>query len=263
MDKYTGIFNTSGDVRDAVEAGSLHNPYMAIVKDGSYMDWNTQGGTPPVPPEPVYSAMPLTFEIISGGTITWLKNDSGVPSRTISYSINGGEWIPITSNSAGVSFSVATGDIVQFIGDNSGGYGDSLGYGNTLKVDGYFKLYGNAFSLISSTGFTEVGGGLLTQRIPQLFKGNTGLTEVVELSIGSNNISNIPSYGLKELFSGCANLNYIKIMMVYNTMVQSQVKNITAGVSSTGTFVKPADMTRWPSGASGIPTGWTVEDAVL
>ena len=32
------------------------------------------------------------------------------------------------------------------------------------------------------------------------------------------------------------------------------------GVSSTGTFVKHPNMTSLPTGVSGIPTGWTVQD---
>lgn len=32
-------------------------------------------------------------------------------------------------------------------------------------------------------------------------------------------------------------------------------------VSTSGTFVKAKDMTSWESGESGIPSGWTVEDA--
>jgi hypothetical protein len=32
------------------------------------------------------------------------------------------------------------------------------------------------------------------------------------------------------------------------------------GVASSGTFVKHPDMTSLPSGVSGIPNGWTVED---
>ena len=33
------------------------------------------------------------------------------------------------------------------------------------------------------------------------------------------------------------------------------------GVSNTGTFVKDPNMTSLPTGASGIPNGWTVQDA--
>ena len=33
------------------------------------------------------------------------------------------------------------------------------------------------------------------------------------------------------------------------------------GVSSTGTFVKNPNMTSWPTGVSGIPNNWTVQDA--
>ena len=37
--------------------------------------------------------------------------------------------------------------------------------------------------------------------------------------------------------------------------------NWVDGVASTGTFVKASDMNNWPTGASGIPKGWTVTNA--
>lgn len=41
MEKHTGIFATSGAVREAVDNSLLYKPYMAIVEDGNYIDWNT------------------------------------------------------------------------------------------------------------------------------------------------------------------------------------------------------------------------------
>lgn len=62
------------------------------------------------------------------------------------------------------------------------------------------------------------------------------------------------------MFYQCVSLNYIKCLTT----------DITAnrctyywgyGVSSTGTFVKDASMSSWTTGDSGIPSGWTVQNA--
>lgn len=67
-------------------------------------------------------------------------------------------------------------------------------------------------------------------------------------------------YCYQHMFQGCTSLNYIKCL----------AEDISAtyctgywvdGVASTGTFVKNPNMTSWLTGHSGIPTGWTVQDA--
>ena len=62
------------------------------------------------------------------------------------------------------------------------------------------------------------------------------------------------------MFQGCTSLNYIKCLATDipdNRCTQEWVR----GVASTGTFVKNASMASWTTGTSGIPTGWTVQDA--
>ena len=62
------------------------------------------------------------------------------------------------------------------------------------------------------------------------------------------------------MFRGCTSLNYIKCLATdipENRCTQEWVR----GVASTGTFVKNASMASWTTGTSGIPTGWTVQDA--
>ena len=56
---------------------------------------------------------------------------------------------------------------------------------------------------------------------------------------------------------GCESLIYIKCLAT-NISASNSSSNWVAYVASTGTFVKPASMTSWSSGASGIPSGWTV-----
>lgn len=62
---------------------------------------------------------------------------------------------------------------------------------------------------------------------------------------------------LAQTFQNCSNLNYIKCMAVGSVRSTDFSQNVAAN----GTFVKNANMSSWPSGKDGIPTGWTVIDA--
>ena len=96
-----------------------------------------------------------------------------------------------------------------------------------------------------------------------MFQNCVGLTEVPELSatILSQNC-------YRQMFQDCSNLSYIKCLA---TGTDTQGMPVTActdtwiqGVSETGTFVKNAQMQDWPQeygNHSGIPNGWTVQDA--
>ena len=45
-----------------------------------------------------------------------------------------------------------------------------------------------------------------------------------------------------------------------NISASNCLKNWVSGVANSGTFIKNTNMTSLPNGASGIPTGWTVQD---
>ncbi len=62
------------------------------------------------------------------------------------------------------------------------------------------------------------------------------------------------------MFSGCSNLSYLECLAT-DISASSCVSSWLMNVSSNGTFVKSPQMNDWPTGASGIPSGWTVEDA--
>lgn len=65
----------------------------------------------------------------------------------------------------------------------------------------------------------------------------------------------------QQMFARCSNLNYVKCLAT-----DMSAANCTFGwfdrAPATGTFVKHPDAT-WPSGASGIPNGWTIENAEI
>ena len=64
----------------------------------------------------------------------------------------------------------------------------------------------------------------------------------------------------QQMFMGCDNLSYIKCLATNRTATNC-TDNWVNAVAAKGTFVKAAEMTSWPSGRSGIPSGWTVVDA--
>lgn len=62
------------------------------------------------------------------------------------------------------------------------------------------------------------------------------------------------------MFDGCSNLNYIK-MLATDISANACLASWVLNVPSTGKFIKNASMTSLPRGDSGIPSGWTVQNA--
>ena len=63
-----------------------------------------------------------------------------------------------------------------------------------------------------------------------------------------------------NMFYGCTKLNYIK-MLATNISAKYCLYNWVSGVASTGTFVKHTNMSSLPTGTSGIPSGWKIQNA--
>ena len=88
-----------------------------------------------------------------------------------------------------------------------------------------------------------------------MFLGCTSLTTAPELPA-----TTLPKYCYQNMFYNCTSLNYIKCLAT-NISASDCTSFWVKGVSSTGTFVKNPNMTSWPTGVSGIPNNWTVQDA--
>lgn len=197
--RYIKIYSNSGAVQTALDAQELGKPYMAYLEDEHRIDWNTLGDEPE--PEPVYSAMPLTFEIISAGTVTWVKHGSA-SERVISYSTDGGNnWTSITATTEGAVINVNAGDKVQFKSTYS-----SYGTGNTSDYTNFmgtakFKMYGNLYSLLGNNYEEVQAVGNYAFRM--LFFNNTGLVDAENLVMNANSLG-ISSHD--RMFFGCTNL---------------------------------------------------------
>jgi hypothetical protein len=87
-----------------------------------------------------------------------------------------------------------------------------------------------------------------------MFSDCTSLTTAPELPA-----TTLTQYCYDGMFYNCNNLNYIK-MLAIDILANDCLHNWVSGVSRTGTFVKNPAMTSSPIGASGIPSGWTVEN---
>ena len=85
-----------------------------------------------------------------------------------------------------------------------------------------------------------------------MFSGCTSLITAPELLA-----STMSYYCYSNMFYNCSQLNYIKCLA---TGTLNGISGWLQGVAATGTFVKAAGVI-WPEGASGIPSGWTVQDA--
>lgn len=88
-----------------------------------------------------------------------------------------------------------------------------------------------------------------------MFRGCSSLITAPELSA-----TTLADYCYHEMFHYCTSLNYIK-MLATDISASICLTDWVNGVASSGTFVKNPNMTTLPTGISGIPEGWTVQNA--
>ena len=70
----------------------------------------------------------------------------------------------------------------------------------------------------------------------------------------------LPMGFYQGMFNGCSSLQHIECLAT-NVSASNCITNWVNGVEEEGLFVKNPSMSSWPTGVSGIPTGWTVIDA--
>jgi len=156
---------------------------------------------------PVYSAMPLTFEITSGGTICWKASYRSYP-KTIEYSKNGGNWTSITSSTGDTAptIEVVEGDILEFRGNNPTYSNSYSNYNSFCGSTAEFVAYGNIMSMIDSENFSTLTTLESAYTFYNLFGECTGLTDASNLVLPATTLaSNCYSY----LFSNCTNLTRV------------------------------------------------------
>ena len=121
----------------------------------------------------------------------------------------------------------------------------------TLAYGCYYWMFDNCRSLTTAPELPATT--LVYQCYQYMFSGCRSLTTAPELPA-----TTLAYNCYQSMFYGCSNLNYIKCLAT-DISASNCTTNWVGNVAASGTFVK-ATGANWPTGTSGIPTGWTVQD---
>ena len=202
---------------DGYDALSKVTAYVNIPQTGhtdeeleeAYKSGYTEGwkdGYSSVVPDAVdYTKLPLTFNVLSAGTINWTASDSSV-TRTIEYKVNGGEWTSITSNTGETApiINVVEGDKIQFKGSNAQYATNSvLNYNSFSGSTASFEAEGNIMSLIYGDDFKNNLTISSEYAFAGLFKGCTNLVSAENLVLPATTLA---KYCYRMMFYGCSSL---------------------------------------------------------
>lgn len=261
-----------------------------------------QGNVPPHD----YAQDYLTFKVLTDGTIGW-KSFGSETAKTISYSINDGEWTSITSSSTGETILVSAGNSVRFKGNNTSyatsrdNYAGFEGGTATFNIEGniHSLLYGDDFannnsltnstyqfcSLFKKSNVISAENLILPSTVLTKYCYRAMFSYCTSLSVApvlpastlaqgcywymfeKCAISTAPDLNAETLsnecyghmFENCSNLNYIKCLAKNGFNNTNVLANWVTGVCATGTFIKKENIS-WTTGASGIPTNWTIRE---
>ena len=122
----------------------------------------------------------------------------------------------------------------------------------TLATGCYERMFYNCSSLTTAPELPATT--LAASCYYRMFDGCSSLATAPELPA-----TTLVTLCYKNMFRGCSSLNLVKCLAT--SIETDSSPNWLYGVASTGTFIKNPSMNDWPSGASGIPEGWTVQDA--
>lgn len=200
MGNYLHLFNTVSEYTEARESEYIE-PWVSYTLENEEVNFNKSE----------YEKLletPLTFEITSGGNITWSYYDNVSSGEyedahaTIYYKKNDDTgWTEMSRTLA-----VVSGDTIQFKGDNDA-YCDADNYDNydsfSEATTAGFTLKGNIMSLIDSTGFTTATTLVSSYTFNFLFSNCTGLTSAENLILPATTLA-YDCYG--SMFLGCTSL---------------------------------------------------------
>ena len=123
----------------------------------------------------------------------------------------------------------------------------------TLSDACYFSMFNGCTSLTTAP---ELPATTLVQNCYRgMFQQCKSLTSAPELKAAT-----LPNYCYRSMFYLCSSLNYVKCLATNISATECTIHWLD-GVAESGTFVKASSMSSWNTGTSGIPAGWTVENA--
>lgn len=122
----------------------------------------------------------------------------------------------------------------------------------TLSRMAYVGMFSECASLVSAPELPATTLGEYCYYA--MFNRCTSLTEAPELPA-----TTLIEGCYQEMFHHCENLSFVKCLATANAI--GALTYWLDDVSETGTFIKATLATFWTTGANGIPSGWTVENA--
>ena len=230
----------------------------------------------------------LTLSALEDGEITiTISSDLGPAYATyLSYSKDKSVWerTDINGKNKTIRIPVSRGDNVYLKGKAKQWYNQSDPGGAEINSSANINVSGNIMSLLYEDNFEDktVFPDNSSHVFSLLFYNNKHLCSAEKLILPATTLANscyrlmfygcssltvaptlpapkLTNYCYWSMFNGCASLNSIT-MLATDISVWDCLEEWVSGVAATGTFTKATSMTSLPSGASGIPTGWTVEN---
>ena len=214
---------------------------------------------------------PLTFKATQDGSMINLT-DAGSPYSDFQTSRDGGNtWEDYTIRTV---IRLNTGDEVSFRAkaDRTSGlaYNSYLYFGMRGKIEAWH----NVMSLYRTNDFATYNT-VMRYAFYNLFNGCTSLTKAPVLPattlanscyfymFKSTSLTKAPElpattlapYCYESMFSGCQSLKEVRVSAT--TTATDAMKDWLKDVSATGDFYCDPNATIFPTGASGIPEGWT------
>ena len=194
MESYIHLYETNDKFTEAYNGPDYKEPWLSLTEENMEVNYNK-------PKLIDFSTEPLTFNIVSAGTINWTV--LGSSAKTIEYKLNDGNWASITSNTKGAKITVDYGDKVQFRGNNAQYCDGTSSFNMFSGSTAGFEVEGNIMSLINSTDFvaaTTLESGFTFAR---LFNDCTGLTSAENLILPATTLA---YYCYGGMFLGCTSL---------------------------------------------------------
>ena len=112
MESYIHLYETNSKFTEAYNGPDYKEPWLSLTEENMEVNYNK-------PKLIDFSTKPLTFNIVSAGTINWTV--LGSSAKTIEYKLNDDNWASITSNTgeSAPTITVKAGYKIQFRGDNA------------------------------------------------------------------------------------------------------------------------------------------------
>ena len=211
--------------------------------------------------------------LADGNEITFANTKLGVFADSLEYSLDGNSWEQLSADEV---ITLDSGATISFRNPNKAVYSLAMGT-NIVKTSDEYEVGGGIIKLfypgvelpalalkgafendeflISAANLKLPATALAESCYSSMFSDCTGLTAAPELPATA-----LAEYCYSSMFSGCTGLTAVTCLA--SSGIENATDNWLENVAASGTFTKAANMSDWPDGGSGIPTGWTVEDYV-